>query len=205
MGCAWRTRPVTCSANVGRTASIRAPICVVTITPSGRPIRESWSMTPLCRECRSPALRRTRCRRPTLSTRRIRSPTASGLSILVGADEAVPVSVPQLSLPPLRVQLCQRVALRRLDDAGQLAGEGRVDRHVAHPFVVVPIKLAKRRDLELEACALEVRPPLLECQRPDMGRVAPNLHLVEHLPGGRRWGAIDEGRISVGLEHAERL
>src|ERR1700730_5133656 len=125
-------------------------------------------MTPLCRECFSPAFRRTRCRRPTLSTRRISSPTARGLSMLVGADQAVPVRVPELPVAPLWVQLRQRLALRALDHARQLAGQRRVDRHGAHPFVVVPIELSTGGHLDLETRALEMLRPFLDRQRLDV-------------------------------------
>src|SRR6266576_1750229 len=116
MGWVWRRRPVTCSANVGLTARSRAPSWVVTTTPSGFPIT---------------------------------SPSANGRFIglapgarrahswFVGTDQRVPVGVPELAVATLGVQLLPCLARGGFDDRRQLPRELRVDRHVAHPFLVV--------------------------------------------------------------------
>src|SRR2546427_10523597 len=64
----------------------------------------------------------------------------SGLtSGLAGADQAVPVRVPQLSIAPLRMQLGTSLSVRCLDQRGQVGGELGLNLHVAHPVLEIPV------------------------------------------------------------------
>ena len=56
----------------------RPPADEVTVKPSSRPIRSSWSRWPLLEKNRLPGSRQKLCRRPLLSTRRTHSPARSG-------------------------------------------------------------------------------------------------------------------------------
>src|SRR5437660_797243 len=176
-------------------------------------------MKPEWIEWRSPAFNRTRCRRPTLSTRTITSPSvrsaigsptpplrrcappphewggASSPTRFVCSDQGVPVRVPQLSLPPLRVQLDPGLPLRRLDHLCQLGGKLRSDAHVAHPVLVAPVELARLCGLDLEAGSLQLRHPLLQREREDVRRVAADLNLMQHVAGRERRSAVHERRI----------
>ena len=162
MGCAWRWRPVTCSANVGRTASRRAPICVVTITPLGAADQVV-------------VVDHARVERVALAGFQAHAVPAADLvdqedqlSLREGpAQRRLWARIRQCqyacrSLPSRRsgCSWAQRLALRRLDHAGQLVGQRRLDRHVPHPLVVVPVQLADGRDLDLEARALEALAPI---------------------------------------------
>src|SRR5258708_28438360 len=225
MGWAWRWRPVTCSGKVGRTTRGGAPSWVGAMMPSGRPIRSSRLIWPEWSECCSPGLRRTRWRRPTLSTRRTSSPgtrgrftpppalratsPASGEEIFsfwfFGADEAVPVRVPQLAVAALGVQLRARLPFGRLDDRGELRRELGFDLLVLHPAFEVPVELAGAGDLDLEAGAFDRFGPFLQRQAEDMRGVAADLDLVQQVTRGEWRRAVDEDGVAARPQHPEGL
>src|SRR5207249_7549380 len=119
MGWARRLRSTTSSAKVGRRASSRLPCLVVTSDPSGFPISSSCAIAPLCSERLAPEASRTRYRRPARSWRKTSSPASSTSPLaegFAGADEGVPVGVPQPALAPLGPELVPGLALGAAHD-----------------------------------------------------------------------------------------
>src|ERR1700694_17338 len=166
-------------------------------------------MTPECRESRAPALSRPRWRRPTLSMRTIRSPSASSLGLLTPLSPA--------PLPAGERGMLRSIGFVRADEGGAVRGAQRArlppgglearrqlgsqlgpDSHGPHPFLVVPVELARVRHLPLEARSVQAFGPLLDGQRPHMRGIAPPLDVMEDVTRSHRWGAIDEGGVAAG-------